>query len=237
MFLDSFYQMDQGLITITPEQGSRFAKEVANDFNPLHNPDAKRFCVPGDLLFSLVLSTMGLSQNMTFKYTGMVGKGAALKFPLVGEGEFAICDENDKSYLEVSCSGATSDDQTLIENFARAYVAFSGLSFPHILVPLMEKNKVMINPERPMVIYESMAFELHDLNLDQPQLKLTDSSLQVDGKRGQVTLSFDILENDILVGTGRKTMTLGGLREYDKIKMQGLIDLYEQSKQDYLEVA
>ncbi|BBP46206.1 hypothetical protein THMIRHAS_15790 [Thiosulfatimonas sediminis] len=233
MFLDHFYQTTGERIQISAEQGSRFAKEVANDFNPLHNPDSKRFCVPGDLLFSLVLKKYGLSQNMTFKYTGMVGNNLPLELPLTDAEKLVITDEKGKDYLHVERAGAISDDAQLIENFARSYVAFSGISFPHILVPLMQQNKVMINPSRPMVIYDNMSFELHDLNLRNPQLKLTDSTLDVDGKRGLIKLHFAIFENDIEVGKGSKNMTIGGLREYDEAEMQQLIQIYEKSKQAY----
>jgi len=58
-----------------------FAKEVAHDFNPLHDVDAKRFCVPGDLLFSMALEKYGLSQNMHFNFSGMVGHDVLLNFP------------------------------------------------------------------------------------------------------------------------------------------------------------
>lgn len=237
MFLDSFYQTNGDFIQISAEQGSCFAKEVANDFNPLHNPDSKRFCVPGDLLFSLVLSKSGLSQNMTFQYIGMVGKDVLLNYPQTEAEHITISDERGKEYLQVERSGAVNNDQQLIENFARSYVAFSGLSFPQILVPLMQKHKVMINPTRPMVIYESMAFELHDLNLEKPTLKLTDSTLEVEGKRGLVKLHFAIFEDGIEVGQGSKQMTIGGLREYNEEQMQQLIRIYEQSKQDYQQVA
>jgi hypothetical protein len=233
MFLEQFFQSNGNLTQISAEQGSRFAKEVANDFNPLHNADSKRFCVPGDLLFSLVLKKLGLSQNMTFKYTGMVGNNTALLFPETDTENVSIVDDKDKEYLQVGRFGAVTDDAELIENFARNYVSFSGLSFPNILVPLMQKHNVMINPVRPMVIYESMAFELHDLNLSNPILKLTDSTLDVEGKRGTVKLHFAIYENDIEVGHGSKNMTIGGLREYNEEQMQQLIDVYEQSKQDY----
>ena len=43
MYLDAFHVIQNNLIKITPEQGSRFAKEISDDFNPLHNPDSKRF--------------------------------------------------------------------------------------------------------------------------------------------------------------------------------------------------
>jgi len=234
MYLDDFHSIHNDLIIITPEQGSRFAKEVSNDFNPLHNPDSKRFCVPGDLLFAMTLARFGLSEKMTFNYTGMVGKGVELFFPESANNNFIIKDNNDKAYLDISRDGNISNDMSFIEGFSRAYVAFSGHSFPHILVPLMKQNNVMINPDRPMVIYESMAFTFDNLEVSQPSLKLSNTSLDVVGKRGTVRIEFDVLDGETKVGSGYKTMVLSGLREYDQAKVDGLIDLYETSKSSYV---
>ena len=63
MFLDSFYNQNDSQLTISAEQGSRFAKAVSNDFNPIHDADSKRFCVPGDLLFAIALQRYGLSRR------------------------------------------------------------------------------------------------------------------------------------------------------------------------------
>lgn len=230
MYLDPFYASQGQSITITPEQGSQFAKHVSDDFNPLHNPESKRFCVPGDLLFALVLARYGLAKSMAFKYTGMVGKGVVLNFPETPAAQFAITDTNDKPYLEVTRDGDISHNMTLIEAFSRAYVAFSGHSFPHILVPLMQQKNVMINPDKPMVIYESMAFGFDDLSAEHPSLELTNSSLDVNGKRGLVRMEFDICESGVRVGSGYKTMVLSGLREFDQEQIDNLIQLYEQTK-------
>lgn len=70
MFLKEFYAIQDGCVAISAAQASMFAKEVAHDFNPLHDEDAKRFCVPGDLLFSLVLEKYGLSRNMHSRFPG-----------------------------------------------------------------------------------------------------------------------------------------------------------------------
>ena len=81
MFLDNFYNQNQSELTISAEQGSSFAKTISNDFNPIHDPDSKRFCVPGDLLFALVLQRYGLSQDMSFSFAGMVAEILACCFP------------------------------------------------------------------------------------------------------------------------------------------------------------
>ncbi len=241
MYLDDFYSSKQQNIHITPEQGSRFAKEVADDFNPLHNPDSKRFCVPGDLLFSLTLARFGISQSMTFQYTGMVGKNVDLIFPEEITDSFTLSDNQGKSYLTLKQEGSTSRDAKLIADFTRSYVAFSGHSFPHILVPLMQEKQVMINPERPMVIYEGTGFKFNhplnhpnNLSIKKLTLKLADNYLDVTGKRGLVKINFDIMDNNIKVGEGYKTMIIGGLRPYNKEKMDAIVKLYQTSKKDYL---
>lgn len=227
MFLTQFYSDDAGDIRITPQQASRFAKEIAGDFNPIHNPDAKRFCVPGDLLFSLVLVKYGISQRMRFTFSGMVGRGVTLRLPDSDAGELDIRDDLDKSYLQVERSGDILRDEALTDALIHSYVAFSGQSFPDILVDLMNKHQVMINPDRPLVIYDTMSFELEHLNFGQSSLELSDSTLEVNGKRGEARLSFLINSADETVGRGFKKMLLSGLRDYD----QGRV---ERMREDYL---
>lgn len=234
MFLAPFHTQQNDEISISADQGSRFAKEISNDFNPLHNVEHKRFVVPGDLLFALTLAKFGIFQNMKFNFVGMVGKENTLFFPPQAANTMAVTDGNEKTFLEIECQGENSLDASLTESFTRAYVAFSGQSFPHILVPLMQQHNVMINPARPMVMYESMAFEFDTFSPNEVSLQLVDSSLEVNGKRGLVRLEFDILDQGTKVGHGYKTMTLSGLREYDQHAVDGLIELYEESKRNYL---
>ena len=101
MFLKDFYNLRDGNVIVTAEQASLFAKEVAHDFNPLHDVDAKRFCVPGDLLFSLALEKYGLSQHMHFIFSGMVGHDVLLNFPDTDTDaeQIDVNDEQGKTYL------------------------------------------------------------------------------------------------------------------------------------------
>ncbi len=233
MFLDEFFSEDNGSVIITPEQASHFAKDVARDFNPLHNTDAKRFCVPGDLLFSMVLAKYGLSQKMSFTFTGMVGRNAKLNFPQTDAEQFAITGDAGKSYLEVERSGELRTELSVIEPLIRDYVAFSGHNFPHILVPLMAEQKVMLNPDRPLVIYDCMSFDLDHLNFDKPSLTLAKAELDVSGKRGESRLYFDILGDGKKVGTGFKRLRLSGLREYDQQLIGDFIESYLKQQADY----
>lgn len=227
MFLTPYFKKENSSISITPSQASDFAKLVAQDFNPIHDVGAKRFCVPGDLLFSLVLSEYGLSQQMSFTFQGMVGDGVQLQFTdSIGE-QFDIRDDKDKLYLNVERHGEVSRCSSLIESFIRSYVAFSGLNFIHVLVPMMKQHQVMINPARPLVIYESMSFDLATLDFTQVELSLVAQELVVDGKRGNVTLKFELHNDGILVGTGVKTLVMSGLRPYEADKVQEMCDTYE----------
>ena len=223
MFLDDFHTRTDGWIRISAEQASRFAKRVAGDFNPIHNVDARRFCVPGDLLFALVLSRYGLSQNMSFRFLSMVGDGVPLCFHEDDDGLIRVCDEQGKGYLEVSRSGETTHDEAVVEAFTRCYVAFSGKNFPHYLKPLMEEQGVMFNPRRPLVIYDSMGFSLERLNGRLPALELLDSSLSVAGKRGDALLEFRITAGGETVGSGSKKLVVSGLCDYDAAAMDEVV--------------
>jgi hypothetical protein len=234
MFLDDYYNNDEGTTRISPQQASDFAKKIAGDFNPIHDEDAKRFCVPGDLLFALVLNNYGLSQHMNFTFSGMVGDGVDLVFPEASNGSITISDSNGKDYLSIEREGETSTDPGLIQNLTRHYVEFSGQTFPHILVPLMAEHKVMLNPDRPLVIYESMTINIDRLDIKDPQLELTHSTLDVDGKRGRVCLEFCLKAGDEVVGSGKKNMVLSGLREFEQETIDQLVDNYSARKQAYM---
>jgi len=233
MFLNKFYQDLGDTIQISREQASDFAKSIAGDFNPIHDVDAKRFCVPGDLLFALVLNKYGLSQHMHFTFSGMVGDESKLIFPEMTESEIVIKDISDKTYLSIKHSGDSNTESESANNLSRRYVEFSGQTFPHILVPLMAKHNVMVNPARPLVIYESMTINIEQLDIVDPTLTLTDSTLHVDGKRGTVSLKFSVSDKGDIIGSGEKNMVMSGLREYEQAAIDVLINDYAARKQSY----
>ncbi len=232
MILDQYFSEPNGRICFTREQGSNFAKHVANDFNPLHDADAKRFCIPGDLLFTIILTRYGISQHMEFVFSGMVGAGVELVLPVPAT-ELHINDTDGREYLRVKRAGDTSHDESLIQNLTQSYVEFSGQTFPHILVPLLAAQNVMINPDRPMVIYESMAIDLDRLDIRQPVLQGDYNTLEINGKRGSVELAFNLVDGGEIVGRGKKHMLLSGLREYDKDAIATAIVTYNDSKKAF----
>ncbi len=233
MFLDDFHSVQDGTIRITARQGSRFAKEVAGDFNPIHDPDAKRFCVPGDLLFALVLARYGLSTRMRFGFRGMLGDDVAIRFRESGSGTLDIVDAGGKVYLEVERAGPIIRGEEVVEAFTRRYVAFSARNFPHFLKPLMAEKGVMFNPDRPLVIYDSMSFELRNLDLDSPVMELANATLDVSGKRGDALIAFDIVAAGERVGGGSKKLILSGLRAYDEERLQDFIAEFTRRMEDY----
>lgn len=233
MLIDQYYTVSNGKISFTREQGSNFAKQVADDFNPIHDPDSRRFCVPGDLLFAVIIARYGLSQHMEFKFTGMVDDSSQLILPEPAE-ELAMDDAAGKKYLSIRRAGGNSREDKLIDNLTHAYVEFSGHSFPHILVPLLAEQNVMINIARPMVFYESMVIDLDRLDIEQPVLVEEKNELAIDGKRGEVQFAFNLVEAGLVVGRGKKRMVLGGLREYDAAVMDEAVTSLNQRKQDYL---
>ncbi len=233
MNLEKYYTLDGSRLSFTRQQASDFAKSVAGDFNPIHDIDSKRFCVPGDLLFSIIVHHYGLRQTMGISFSGMVGDDTTLILPEVDAREISIYDEHDKKYLDVSTNGKHSRDSVLIESLTRNYVQFSGETFPHVLVPLMKQNNVMINTERPLVIYDHMRISLDRLDIDSVNLSLSESIFRLYGKRGDVALNYDLSCNGELVGKGQKKMVLSGLREYDQASIDELVATYSARKNRY----
>lgn len=237
MKVDHYYNYADGeaaaTLTFTRENASAFAKEVAGDFNPIHNTDARRFCVPGDLLFAMVLDKYGARATMNFEFEQMVDDRVTLHMRLQDDG-LRMVDDADKLYLDVTFSGNKVESGSANQALIAAYVKFSGKTFPFLLVDLMRKHQVMINPQRPLVIYKSMSIELQHTDCDNFDLAFTDSSLNADGKKGEVTLNFDITSDDKVVGRGCKNMLLGGLREYQQDVIDELVSEYNGIKTTYL---
>lgn len=233
MFLDAFHSRTDGYIRISAEQASRFAKDVAGDFNPIHDADSRRFCVPGDLLFALVLADHGVSERMHFSFKGMVGDGVALQFSGEGEGAFDVTDDTGKVYLHVERSGAVNRDPAAVEAFIRRYVAFSGKNFPHFMKPLMEQKGVMFNPDRPLVIYDSMGFELQGLEAEGLDMELAEATMEVQGKRAESVLDFRITAGERSLGRGSKKLLVSGLRDYDEKRLQRFIAEFTERMEAY----
>ncbi|MFC3031945.1 DUF3581 family protein [Pseudoalteromonas fenneropenaei] len=226
--LAPFYQQEENTIVISREQGSAFAKQIADDFNPLHDVDAKKFCVPGDLLFSLVLEKYGVSNNMAFSFAGMVDETSKLVLPESGN-ELKITSA-EKTMLIVEREGENSQQASLIDSLISNYVAFSGTTFPHVIIPLMAEQSVMINPARPMVIYESMSIVLDTLALDAVTLVAGKHEFSFDGKRGKIVLRFDLKNGEQIVGHGEKHMLVSGIKAYCEQEVAALIDYYNNRK-------
>ncbi len=232
MNIEDFCTVSDDRLSFTRQQGSDFAKKVAGDFNPIHHIDSKRFCVPGDLLFSVIVHHYGLRQNMSFSFSGMVDDQVTLILPACEGGHIEVKGDNGKTYLSIDCSGDVTQDPDLIRDFTRRYVEFSGKTFPDILIPLVRKHNVMVNPDRPLVIYDRMSFRLDRLDIGKLDLRLAEAKLEYSGKRGEVVLEYDLLDDGEPVGHGCKHMALGGLREYDQNDVDRLVASYERDKQN-----
>jgi uncharacterized protein DUF3581 len=234
MFIEKYYnQSSTGQINFTRQQASDFAKKVADDFNPLHDTNAKRFCVPGDLLFAVILAKSGLNKKMSFTFSGMVTDTVALRFPEKITDNATVIDDKNKEFLQIAVSGEHSTNEKLIESLTQAYVEFSGHTFPHILVKLMAEHQVMINPARPMIMYQSMSIDMYKLDIDNISLRLAKTSLTIEGKRGDAWLEFDLLSGEEIIGHGKKHMLLSGLREYCQDTISVMVEQYNQNKAQF----
>lgn len=248
-FLDTYISRDLSCdqnqdtnkpITISADQACGFAKQVAGDFNPIHDADSKRFCVPGDLLFAIALNRYGLHSSMQFSFLEMLGADIPIIYSdnkELGADKKAqqdVSTEKGKTILTMEMAGDKNGNSDTIEKLTKSYVRFSGQNFPHILVPLMKEQGVMINPARPLIIYKSMSFELDHVQAEDITLRLDDNSLDVQGKRGNGVFSFSLMSGNKVVGKGQKNLILSGLRPFDEDVMTQLTDDFLINRDKYL---
>jgi len=122
----------------------------------------------------------------------------------------------------------------LIESFIRDYVAFSGQNFPYVLVPLLARENVMFNINRPLVIYESMTLSFHHLDFRRASVEMLEPKMEVNGKRATAFLHFQIKADGDIVGTGFKKLAISVPSDYEAEPMQAFVDEYLARKNDYL---
>jgi len=234
MFVEEFCTQSGDTFTFSKQQGSDFAKKIAGDFNPLHDVENKRFCVPGDLLFSLSLARYGISESMTFDFQGMIGGESELHFES-NDQEISVKDQKDKSYISVTREGNNTQNETFVEGLIRSYVAFSGKTFPHIIVALMKKEGMMVNAQRPMVIYDNMKLTFTSFSETAPEVVLKGSKFDVNGKRGMVTMEFDLRVDGESIGSGEKQIIMSGLRPFEQEGVDLLVDIYDKAREAHIQ--
>lgn len=236
-FLEPFItNIDRNTVRISAKQASDFAKGIAGDFNPIHDHDSKRFCVPGDLLFTESIRRLGLYQSMHFDFIEMLAADVDIQYPpKAEEGRHFITNSTGKNLVGIDITGQPLSNQSFAAQFALDYVQFSAKSFPDILVPLMKQHGKMINPSRPLVIYQSMSFQLEETATTQIDLTLDKSQLDIEGKRGRALFTFTLCSAGQTIGHGKKKLILSGLRDYQDDVMDQLTYDYLDKKKQYLQ--
>lgn len=234
-FLDPYINIiDENYVSISAKQGCSFAKKIAGDFNPIHDEDSKRFCVPGDLVFSEAIRRYGLYQSMKFNFLEMLSADSPIRYSKEQSKTYQyVINKSEKKVIDLKIEGSKIKNDPLTAEFTQAYVRFSALSFPTILVPLMKKHHVMINVDRPLIIYKSMSFDIYKTEIDQINIELIDSSLEVNGKRGNACFTFSMSNDGKIIGEGEKNLILSGLRPFDEEKISLLCDNYDKKKNQY----
>ena len=226
MNLQTYYQQANDSLQFTREKASHFAKDIAGDFNPIHDVEARRFCVPGDLLFAVLLEQHGLFRNMEIEFAGMVTEQSTVltnKSP----GMIRFIDTQDADFIIARHDEQSCGDKAFVNELSQAYVNFSGQTFPHILVPMMREHDVMINPARPIVMYRRMSLSLDTCGGDNISLAYTGAQFEANGKKGEASLFFDIKAGEDTIGTGMKNMLLSGLRPFEQKAIDDVIAEYD----------
>lgn len=233
MFLNEFYTQENNQFSFSQQQASRFAKEVAGDFNKIHDVDDKRFCVPGDLLFAVTLAKQGLYPKMTLQFTGMVKDNVALQFNEPAENNIEIINEKPQALLKLQTEGAANHNPELLEKLITDYVKFSGRNFPEILVPIMQSEDFMFSPTRGLIMYKSMEINMTRTDITDISLDYDTTRVEKNGKRATVYFQFNIFDGEELVGTGVKEMVLSGVVPYEKSAVDNIVDMFMQAKKAF----
>jgi len=184
-------------------------------------------------MFSFVLLHYGLSAHMTFRFRAMVDADEPVHCPPDEGDSLALTDRRGGVFMEAEREGEQTRDRQAVEAFMRQYVAFSGRTFPHYLIPVLAENRVMFHPDRPMVIYDSMGFTLDTFDFGLPELELESAALDARGKRGDVVMRFSISEGSRGLGSGWKKIVMSGLREYDEAAMNDFIEKFNRHRAHY----
>ena len=79
-----------------------------------------------------------------------------------------------------------------------------------------------------------MPLSLDTLDIDSVELQLSDCVFRIYGKRGDIALNFDLLNDGQAIGKGQKKLVVGGLREYDQARIDELVATYSGRKEQYL---
>lgn len=230
----AFYTLSDDTLTISPEQASGFAKTVAGDFNPIHDAGDRRFCVPGDLLFTVILENVGLYQHMSFTFDArmtadMIG---ILNDQQAGAGN--ITDKrSEKPIVNFQYDSEKINSNQLIHEFIKHYVAFSGQNFPYLLDPVLKSNDAMFNPKSPLVMYQSMDFTLNPQDETEISIDYVNADFDKQGKRGYITLNFNFNQNDEVIGNGKKLLLISGIRPYDESEMSKIIESFLERKNNF----
>jgi predicted ester cyclase len=230
MNIEDYFNLENNMLNFSREQASSFAKFVAGDFNPIHDVDAKKFCVPGDLLFAVSVAHFGASQNMRFNFESMVSEKTFIALPSQDLKTVGLIDQNDKPIMSIDCSGKHTSDKAFLLGLIEKYVQFSGKTFPDILMDLMQEKGVMINPARPLIIYRDMAVHILEFPNGELTLEFAGATLTAEGKKGDVKLEFDVSVDGKQIGHGIKSMVIAGLRPYDAVAADKIIADYNQTK-------
>ena len=71
MFLDRYHSIQDGKVLISATEGSRFAKEIAGDFNPIHYDEPYATRAGNESVFAQGMLTMGVAGHAVADWVGL----------------------------------------------------------------------------------------------------------------------------------------------------------------------
>lgn len=221
-------QIGNDVFRFIPTACSAYARNVAKDFNPIHSHLAKKYCVPGDLIFALITEMHGAHNYMRVDFLNRVGAECKLFFD-TKRIALALLDVDKKLYAELATAGDKSVCPKRLKTVSNVVVSCTSGYFPYKLIDNLREENVMLSIRRSMVMLKSIEVELRNIHSASSLVaKYQSSGLELSGKRGEVKVYFQLFDDDgISVGFVTKTVLIIGIEKFNDKASKQYLDDYE----------
>ena len=210
-------------VGISNNNVSKFAKEICNDFNPIHSNKKSKPIVPGDLFVVLFLLSNGLYKRTIIEFKKI--SYPIQKFIIT---KSSILNSKNESVVNFTLKDdiVADSNSIFLSGFLREFCKISGTIFAQELEPIFIKYRKMPNPQKPRMLYESTQInldkEIINLKVDFVQIKFLEPNVIILENQATVNFQILVLQSGRTIGLITKTLFCTNLEEYTQEKYEEL---------------
>lgn len=221
-------QLDDSLFKFNAVACDAYARNVVKDFNPIHNHLAKNYCVPGDLIFALMVERGGVHGSMRMDFLNRVGKDSEYIF-VSGKAGMALLDRGNKVQAQLIGSGDASVCVKCISAVSDAVLSCTSSYFPYKMMRSLRAENLMLSGCRSLVILKSIEVNVSDLHFASDLTAVfCSSSLRHSGRRGTIDAHFQLVGgNGQVLGQVIKTALIIGIERFNGKRSAQYLENYE----------